>query len=102
EDLTGEFAPASLTAVVGPNGAGKSSLLRALAGVVRPAAGEVICAARARHGLAFLPQQDELDRGFPITVAELVALGDWRNFGAVRQPLAGLAPSVDEALAAVG
>jgi zinc/manganese transport system ATP-binding protein len=102
ESLTGEFAPASLTAVVGPNGAGKSSLLKALAGIIRPAAGEVTCAALARHRLAYLPQQDELDRGFPITVAELVALGDWRNFGAVREPPRRLAASVEEALAAVG
>jgi zinc/manganese transport system ATP-binding protein len=102
EGLTGEFPPGSLTAVVGPNGAGKSSLLKTVAGIGRPTTGEVICAALARHRLAYLPQQDELDREFPITVAELVALGDWRNFGSVRQPLAGLAPSVDEALAAVG
>src|ERR1700730_15152394 len=102
ESLTGEFAPTSLTAVIGPNGAGKSSLLKALAGIIRPAAGEVICAALARHRLAYLPQQDELDRGFPITVAELVALGDWRNFGSVREPPRRLAASVDEALASVG
>lgn len=102
ESLTGEFGPASLTAVVGPNGAGKSSLLKALAGILRPATGEVICAAVERHRLAYLPQRDELDRGFPITVAELVALGDWRNFGAVREPPRRLAASVDEALAAVG
>ena len=56
ENLTGEFAPASLTAVVGPNGAGKSSLLKALAGIIRPAAGEVTCAAVERHRLAYLPQ----------------------------------------------
>lgn len=102
EGLTGEFAPASLTAVIGPNGAGKSSLLKALAGIIRPAAGEVICAAVERHRLAYLPQQDELDREFPITVAELVALGDWRNFGSVREPPQHLAASVYEALAAVG
>jgi zinc/manganese transport system ATP-binding protein len=102
EGLTGEFAPSSLTAVVGPNGAGKSSLLKTLAGVVRPAAGEIICTARARHRLAFLPQQEELDRSFPITVAELVALGDWRNFGAVREPPQQLAGKTLEALAAVG
>jgi zinc/manganese transport system ATP-binding protein len=102
ESLTGEFVPASLTAVVGPNGAGKSSLLKALAGIIRPAAGEVTCAALVRHRLAYLPQQDELDRGFPITVAELVALGDWRKFGAVREPPRNLAASVYEALAAVG
>ena len=94
EDLTGEFPPASLTAVIGPNGAGKSSLLKALAGIIRPTAGEVICAALARHRLAYLPQQDELDRGFPISVAELVALGDWRNFGSVRESPEGLAASV--------
>src|SRR5205823_12350878 len=45
ENLTGEFAPASLTAVIGPNGAGKSSLLKALAGVIRPTSGEVVCPA---------------------------------------------------------
>src|SRR5450432_2366912 len=102
EGVTGDFAPASMTAVVGPNGAGKSTLLKVLAGIIRPMAGEVTCAALARHRLAYLPQQDELDRGFPITVAELVALGDWRNFGAVREPPQRLAASVDEALAAVG
>jgi zinc/manganese transport system ATP-binding protein len=102
EGLTGEFAPASLTAVIGPNGAGKSSLLKTLAGVVRPTTGEIICAALARHRLAYLPQQDDLDREFPITVAELVALGDWRNFGSVRGPPRHLAASVYEALAAVG
>ena len=102
EGLTGEFQPGSLTAVVGPNGAGKSSLLKALAGIVRPAAGEVLCPALAHHRLAYLPQQDELDRGFPITVAELVALGGWRNFGSVREPPPRVAESVFEALAAVG
>jgi zinc/manganese transport system ATP-binding protein len=102
ESLTGEFAPASITAVVGPNGAGKSSLLKALAGIIRPATGEVTCAAIERHRVAYLPQRDQLDRGFPITVAELVALGDWRNFGAVREPPQRLAARVDEALAAVG
>ena len=102
EGLTGEFLPASLTAVIGPNGAGKSSLLKALAGIVRPATGEIACAALARHRLAYLPQQDELDRGFPITVAELVALGDWRNLGSVREPSPRLAESVFEAIAAVG
>src|SRR3981081_4497147 len=41
EGVTGDFAPASMTAVVGPNGAGKSSLLKALARSVRPMAAPV-------------------------------------------------------------
>lgn len=102
EGVTGEFAPASMTAVIGPNGAGKSTLLKALAGIVRPIAGEVICAALASHRIAYLPQQAELDRGFPITVGELVALGNWRNFGAVRKPSSRVAERVQDAIATVG
>ena len=102
EGVTGDFAPASMTAIVGPNGAGKSTLLKVLAGIVQPMAGQVTCAALARHRLAYLPQQVELDRGFPITLGELVALGDWRNFGSVREPPPHLAASVREAVATVG
>ena len=102
EGVTGDFAPASMTAIVGPNGAGKSTLLKVLAGIIRPMAGQVACAALARHRLAYLPQQAELDRGFPITLGELVALGDWRNFGSVREPPPRLAASVREAVATVG
>jgi zinc/manganese transport system ATP-binding protein len=100
--VTGSFAPGSMTAIVGPNGAGKSTLLKAIAGIIRPSAGEIACAALARHRLAYLPQQAELDRGFPITVGELVALGAWRNFGSVRKPPKRLAAGVAEAVATVG
>jgi zinc/manganese transport system ATP-binding protein len=102
EGVTGDFAAASMTAVVGPNGAGKSTLLKALAGIVIPIAGEVACAAVANHRIAYLPQQADLDRGFPITVGELVALGDWRNFGAVRKPPSRLAGRIQDAVATVG
>jgi zinc/manganese transport system ATP-binding protein len=102
EGVSGDFAPSSMTAVVGPNGAGKSTLLKALAGIIRPMAGQVTCAALARHRLAYLPQQAELDRSFPITLGELVALGNWRNFGSVRKPPRRLAASVHEAVATVG
>jgi zinc/manganese transport system ATP-binding protein len=100
--VSGEFAPASLTAVVGPNGAGKSSLLKALAGVVPARGGTIVCPARAHDRLAYLPQQSELDRDFPVAVAELVALGAWRGFGAYRSPPERLDAAVGEALAAVG
>jgi zinc/manganese transport system ATP-binding protein len=102
EAFGGQFAPASLTAVVGPNGGGKSSLLKALAGVIRPRSGKIQCPALSTHRLAFLPQISELDRSFPATVAELVALGAWRSFGSFRRPPGELARDIAGATAAVG
>src|SRR5262249_58605519 len=84
EGVSGEFSAGSLTAVVGANGAGKSTLLAAIAGVVRLAGGTVNCAARQR--LAYLPQLASIDPDYPLTVAELIALGGWRQFRALCAP----------------
>jgi zinc/manganese transport system ATP-binding protein len=100
EGLSGRFEAASLTAVVGANGAGKSTLLAAIAGTVRLAGGSVDCPARSR--LAYLPQLATVDRDFPLTVAELIALGRWREFGAFRAPGPAVRAQVTEAAETVG
>jgi len=83
--ISGRFAPGSLTAVVGPNGAGKSTLLKSIVGLLPSAGGSVsVCPPRER--IAYLPQLSEIDRGFPITVADCVMLGFWcvtRAWGSV-------------------
>jgi zinc/manganese transport system ATP-binding protein len=101
-DVTGTFAAGSLTAVVGPNGAGKSSLLKAIAGVLPLRSGTIVCGSRHYHDLAYLPQQTELDRAFPIEVRELIALGAWRSFGAYRRPRDEVFERVAQAAAATG
>jgi zinc/manganese transport system ATP-binding protein len=102
DGVSGIFDAGSLTAVVGPNGAGKSSLLKALASV-RPLRGGDITYSQPAHGrLAYLPQQSELDRDYPITVAELVALGAWRSIGAFRPLSENIVDSIDGAIAQVG
>jgi zinc/manganese transport system ATP-binding protein len=100
EGLSGQFLAGSLTAVVGANGAGKSTLLAAIAGAVRPVGGAVDCPARKR--LAYLPQRSIVDREFPITVAELLTLGGWRDLGAFRAPGAALHARVAAAATTVG
>ncbi|HKU95749.1 MAG TPA: metal ABC transporter ATP-binding protein [Vineibacter sp.] len=67
-----------MTAIVGPNGAGKSTLLKALLGLAPRVEGRIECAARR---IAYLPQQAEIDRTFPISVFDTVLLGRWGRFG---------------------
>jgi zinc/manganese transport system ATP-binding protein len=97
--LTGVFEGGSMTAVVGPNGAGKTTLLRAIMGLLPSEGGLAVEGARHRD-IAYLPQQSELDMGFPISVREVVALGLWRRAGAFRAMGAGA--DVDRAIQAVG
>lgn len=84
-DVTGTFARGSLTAIVGPNGAGKSTLLKAIMGQLSPLRGQIRLADEARTEMACLPQVGELDRTFPISVYDLVAMGAWRRVGAWRR-----------------
>ena len=102
QHLSGTFARGSLTAVVGPNGAGKSSLLAALVGLVRPAAGRVRHADEARGAFAYLPQSADIDRSFPILVEDVVALGHWSRSGSYRGLDATQRRMTSDALAAVG
>ena len=100
EAVSGEFASGSLTAVIGANGAGKSTLLAAITGVVRLAGGRVECAARRR--LAYLPQLSAIDRDYPLSVAELISLGGWREIGAFRAPRPALRQRIAAAAETVG
>ena len=69
-----------LVAVVGPNGAGKSTLFKAICGLV-PSSGEVgiggvHCHHRRDHmDAAYIPQRNDLDLAFPVTVGEVVLSG---------------------------
>ena len=81
--VSGEFKPGSLTAVVGPNGAGKTTLLKAIIGLLRPAEGRVELSGVKHQDIAYLPQQAEIDRAFPITVLDAVLIGYWRRVGAL-------------------
>ncbi|CAI8843340.1 Manganese ABC transporter ATP-binding protein [Pseudomonas sp. IT-347P] len=75
--LSLEFESGSLTAIIGANGCGKSSLLKVIAGLQKPLAGNVALSVPRQSGLSFLPQQQHLDRQFPISLEELIAAGFW-------------------------
>lgn len=100
--LSGAIHRADLVAVIGPNGAGKSTLLKGIVGVLRPLGGTIRLNGLRREQVAYLPQQAEIDRAFPIGVFDFVAMGLWRRIGALRGLRARGHDQVVEALAAVG
>ena len=69
----------SLSAVIGSNGCGKSSLLKVIAGLQRPLRGSVQLGTTRLGGVAYLVQQQALDRQFPIDLHSLVSAGFWRS-----------------------
>lgn len=75
-DLSFELGEGQYLCIVGANGAGKSTLLRALLGLHRPFAGQILIDRNlGRHPFAYVAQDDATQRGFPATVAEIVASG---------------------------
>ena len=100
--LDTEIAAGSLTAVVGPNGAGKSTLLKGVIGTLVPMEGSLALGSISRENIAYLPQQSDIDRSFPITVIDLVAMGLWREIGPFGWLNTAQQSLVEKAIAAVG
>ncbi len=100
--ITGEVKRGELLAVVGPNGAGKSTLLKGIIGELKPLSGGLELDGLKKSDIAYLPQQIEIDRSFPISVFDCVAMGLWHEIGAWRGLDADRKAEVARALATVG
>lgn len=100
--LDADIEDGSLTAIVGPNGAGKSTLLKGVTGALAPLEGKVTFGGLRRDDIAYLPQQSEIDRSFPLSVVDLVAMGLWREIGPFGWLGKARQTRVDASIAAVG
>ncbi|GAA4338344.1 zinc ABC transporter ATP-binding protein AztA [Pigmentiphaga soli] len=97
---TADIAAGALVAIVGANGCGKSTLMKGMAGVLRPLGGA--CLRQPDCRVAYLPQQSELDRSFPARVVDLVAQGLWPRRGLLGRHRPQDRAAVGRALEAVG
>jgi ABC-type Mn2+/Zn2+ transport system ATPase subunit len=77
-------------AIVGPNGAGKSTLFKALVGLLPLRDGHVFLHGRQPGGqrdpIAYVPQREEIDWTFPVTVSEVVMMGRYGRIGWLKHP----------------
>lgn len=102
-DLT--VPPGVLMAIVGPNGAGKTTLVKAILGLVRPAAGQALIFGRPfaeqRQLVGYVPQRGSVDWDFPTTVSDVVLMGSYGRLGWFRRPGRREQEQAGEALAKV-
>jgi manganese/zinc/iron transport system ATP- binding protein len=105
-DVDLDVPPGSLTAIVGPNGAGKTTLIKAVLGLVRPAAGGALVLgkpyAENRRAVAYVPQRGSVDWDFPADVLDVVLMGRYGHLGWLRRPGRGERRAALDALEQVG
>ncbi len=107
-DASCYIQPGTITGLVGPNGGGKSTLFKAIMGFLQPNQGNIdinglpIVKAQRKQLMAYVPQADEVDWNFPVSVSDVVMMGCYGYMNILRIPQAKDRRLVQESLARVG
>ncbi len=103
-DATFSLSGGTICALVGVNGSGKSTLFKSIMGFLRPSAGQVringqpVAAALKQHLVAYVPQAEEVDWQFPVSVWDVVMMGRYGAMNFLRIPRAADKAAVEESL----
>jgi manganese/iron transport system ATP-binding protein len=93
-DATFALERGTISALVGINGSGKSTLFKAIMGFLKPAKGRIrvfgepIRQAQKRNWVAYVPQSEEVDWSFPVSVWDVVLMGRYGYMNFLRMPRA--------------
>lgn len=104
DDVSVSVEPARVTGLIGMNGSGKSTLFRSILGLVRPASGTVTvdggdpASARKRGRIGYVPQSEDVDWAFPVSVRDVVMMGRYGRQGVLRRARQEDRDAVAEAL----
>jgi manganese/zinc/iron transport system ATP- binding protein len=86
--------------LVGPNGSGKTTLLRGLLGTLPALDGAITIGPDVRFG--YVPQREQIDTRYPLTVLDVVMMGRYRRLGLFRRPGPADRKAAGQALEQVG
>ncbi|NUH84201.1 metal ABC transporter ATP-binding protein [Bacillus firmus] len=80
----------NLVGIIGPNGAGKSTFLKAMLNLIPKDKGAVKVMGKpiteVRKSIAYVPQRNDIDWDFPITVLDAVLIGTYPHLKLFRRP----------------
>ena len=74
EHLSFEIGERDFIGISGPNGGGKTTLIRTILGLLKPLSGELF-RAEGKLSMGYMPQQNRIDRKFPISAARVAESG---------------------------
>lgn len=103
-DASFQLGGGTICALVGINGSGKSTLFKSIMGFVKPRAGSVkingqpVRAALKQHLVAYVPQAEEVDWQFPVSVWDVAMMGRYGAMNFLRIPRAEDKAKVEESL----
>lgn len=103
-DATFQLGGGTICALVGVNGSGKSTLFKSIMGFVHPKAGSVringqpVRAALKQHLVAYVPQAEEVDWQFPVSVWDVAMMGRYGAMNFLRIPRTVDKAKVEESL----
>ena len=77
DNISFAVAPNSLNMIIGPNGGGKSTILKVIAGLLKPDSGAIKFASdnQKKLRIAYVPQHFYISRTVPLTVEDFLCLG---------------------------
>ena len=107
-DANCQVQPGKITGLVGPNGGGKSTLFKSIMGFLQPSQGTVSIAgltvekAQKQQLMAYVPQADQVDWDFPVSVGDVVMMGRYGYMNILRIPSRKDRQSVNDSLERVG
>ncbi|BCW46765.1 metal ABC transporter ATP-binding protein [Arthrobacter sp. StoSoilB5] len=90
--------------LVGMNGSGKSTLFKTIMGMVKPDSGRVLInghppmKTRKEAGIGYVPQSEDVDWAFPLSVRDVVMMGRYGHLGFTRRPRKVDRDAVEQAL----